>query len=71
MSTKTWFGLMSAAAFASGISFFQINSAWADDHHFNGIIGWSGLGIVFGLAAIYCLYKVAKNSNPGGGSSVQ
>ncbi len=71
MSTKTWFGLMSVFAFASVISFFQINSWWADQHKFNGILGWSGLGIVFGLVAVYCLYKVAKNSNPGGGSSVQ
>jgi len=62
---------MAGFAFASIISFFQINSAWADDHNFNGFFGWTGLGIVFGLAAVYCLVQVAKNSNPGGGSSVQ
>lgn len=52
-------------AFASVISFFQINSAWADDHKFNGIFGWTGLGIVFGLVAVFCLYKVNKLGGQG------
>lgn len=68
MSTaKKWFALMAIFAFASIISFFQINSAWADEHNFNGIFGWLGLGILFGLVAVYCLYKVAKYG--GGGES--
>ena len=68
MSTaKKWFALMAIFAFASVISFFQINSAWADEHNFNGILGWLGLGILFGLVAVYCLYKVAKYG--GGGES--
>jgi len=51
------------AAFISFISFFQINSYWADKHHFNGIFGWLGIGILFFLIGAYFLYKVIKNSN--------
>ena len=66
-----WFLIMTAFAFASVISFFQINSYWADNHNFNGLKGWLGLGIVFGLVACFCLYKVSKTSSGGdGGSSV-
>ena len=71
MTAKTWFALMASFAFLSVGSFFQINSFWADKNHFNGVFGWLGIGIVSGLIAIYCLYKVTKNTNTGGGSSVQ
>ena len=66
---KKYFIAMAIFAFASVISFFQINSYWADQHHFNGLFGWLGLGIVFGLVAIYFLTQVIKNSN-GGNSGV-
>lgn len=56
---------MAVTAFISVISFFQIDSAWADKNHFNGLLGWLGVGIVFGLVAAYCLYKV----NSKGGTS--
>jgi hypothetical protein len=52
-------------AFISVISFFQVNSAWADDHNFN--TGWKVIGAITGLIAIYCLTKTAKSG--GGGSS--
>ena len=71
MTAKTWFALMASFAFLSVGSFFQINSYWSDKNHFNGVFGWLGIGIVSGLIAIYCLYKVTKNTNTGGGSSVQ
>lgn len=60
-----WYGFMVIAAFISIISFFQINSAWADKHSFNG--KWLVIGIVFALVAIGCLYKANKTS--GGGVS--
>ncbi len=60
-----WFGFMVIAAFVSIISFFQINSAWADEHNFNG--KWLVIGIVFALVAIFSLYKANKTS--GGGVS--
>lgn len=60
-SGKTWFALTVIFAFASVISFFQINSYWADKHHFNG--GWVTIGVIAGLVAIFCLIKTAKNSN--------
>jgi len=59
---KYWTGLV-IAAFISIISFFQIGSYWADTHNFNG--GWTIIGIAFGLAALFCLYKVRQNSNTG------
>lgn len=65
MSTKVLFALMAVFAFGSVISFFQIDSYWADQHHFNGIIGWLGIGIVLGLVAIYFLYRVIKQSGTG------
>jgi membrane protein DedA with SNARE-associated domain len=49
------------------ISFFQINSWWADQHHFNGIFGWLGIGIVLGLVGLYCAYKTATTSTGTGG----
>lgn len=60
MSTKKWFAAMTVCAFISVISFFQINSFWADNNNFNGLKGWLGIGIVFGLVAVFCLNKVAK-----------
>jgi len=71
MTAKQWFALTSVFAFLSVGSFFQINSYWSDKNHFNGVFGWLGIGIVSGLIAIYCLYKVTQNTNTGGGSSVQ
>lgn len=65
MTTTKWFLTMTAFAFGSVISFFQINSYWADKHNFNGLIGWLGIGIVLGLAACYCLSKVAKQGGTG------
>lgn len=62
-----WFGFMVVAAFISIISFFQIKSYWADKNNFNGLFGWTGIGIVFGLAAAYCLYKANKTSTGRGG----
>lgn len=57
-------------AFASVISFFQINSYWADKNNFNGLVGWLGIGIVTGLVAVFCLAKVMKyGGGTGGGSS--
>lgn len=58
---------MVITAFISVISFFQLNSYWADKHHFNGIFGWLGIGIVFGIAAAYCLYKVKTTTTGTGG----
>lgn len=65
MSTKALFICMAIFAFGSVISFFQIDSYWADQHHFNGIIGWLGIGIVLGLVAIYFLYRVIKQAGSG------
>ena len=68
--TRKWFGLMVVFSFASVISFFQINSYQADLNNMNGLFGWLGIGIVLGLAAVFCLSKVAKNGGgTGGGAS--
>jgi len=68
MSPFKRFGFIVAPlAFASVISFFQINSYWSDTHHFNGLFGWLGIGIVIGLLAIWQLAIVIKQG--GGGSS--
>lgn len=65
LSTKVWWAITVVLAFASAISFMQINSAWADEHHFNGFFGWVGIGIITGLGAIYGLSKVIKQSDSG------
>ncbi len=65
MSTKKWFAVMAITAGLSVVSFFQINSYWADKNKFNG--GWTVIGIVLGLAAVVALYKVIKQ----GGTSNQ
>ena len=51
---------MTVFAFASVISFFQINSYQADLHHMNGFFGWLGIGIVLGIVAVACLTQVMK-----------
>lgn len=58
---------MVVTAFIAVISYFQINSAWADAHNFNGLFGWLGIGILFSAAAVFCLYKVVTNSDYGDG----
>jgi len=63
MTTKQWFAVMTLFAFASVISFFQIDSYWADQNNFNGFFGWLGIGIVTGMVAVFCLLKVSKNSS--------
>ncbi len=60
MSTKKWFAVMTIAAFLSVISFFQINSYWSDQHNFNS--GWTIIGVVFGLSAIFGLWQVTRRS---------
>lgn len=62
-TSKQWFIFMTVFAFASVISFFQIDSAWADAHDFNGLFGWLGIGILTGLTAIFGLYKTNQKSN--------
>lgn len=69
MTTKIWFALMSVFAFISIISFFQINSYWADQHNFNGLFGWLGIGLLTGVVATYCLYRVSKSAGGSGGGS--
>lgn len=65
MRAHHWMIITVIFAFISVVSFFQVNSAWADAHHFN--TGWKVIGAVTGLVAIFCLYKTAKAG--GGGSS--
>lgn len=65
MSTKLLFAIMVLFAFGSVISFFQINSAWADANNANGITGFLGLGILLGIAAVYFLFRVVKQSGTG------
>ena len=65
--SNPWFTGMVITAFIAVISGFQINSYWADTHNFNGIFGWTGICIVFSIAAIFCLYKVTKTSTGQGG----
>lgn len=64
MSTKTWFIIMTILAFGSVISFFQINSAWADRDNLNGL--FTAAGVVLGVLAVLVLIaKVSKSSgNP-------
>lgn len=60
-TAKKWFIIAAILAFGSVISFFQINSYWADTHNFN--TAWKVIGTVLGLATLYSLYKVSKNAN--------
>lgn len=64
MTAFKWFAVASAILITAMISFFQINSYWADQHNFNGWIGWKGVGSVLALIGIYIMYfKVIKKSN--------
>lgn len=60
-----WFTLTVIAAFIGMVSFFQINSYFADKHKVNGL--FTVMGIVFTLAAIFCIWKANKTSTGTGG----
>jgi len=62
MTVKKWFTVLVIAAFASVISFFQINSYFADTHKLNGVFKIAG--IVFGIIAAYSYYRANKLGNP-------
>jgi hypothetical protein len=64
MKAQHYFLLMVLSAFVSVITFFKVDSYWADTHDFNGSL--IAIGVVFGLVAGFFLYKVIKNSNTGG-----
>lgn len=60
---KKWGYLTVISTFLAFISAFQNYSAWSDAHNFNGLFGWVGIAIIFGVAAVYCGYKTISNSN--------
>ena len=60
MTIKQWFMFTTVFAFISFISFIQIDSYWSDAHHFNGLYGWLGIGILTGLISLFGLYKAIK-----------
>ena len=62
-----WFTGMVVFSFLGVGSLMQIDSYWADKHHFNGIFGWLGIGIVSLLTALYCAKKVNDTSTGTGG----
>lgn len=61
--TMQWFKRLVFSAFASVISFFHIDSWVADKNGINWLF-WT-IGIVFGLAALYCYYRANKAGNRG------
>jgi hypothetical protein len=61
-SASKWFVFMTVFAFASVISFFQINTVWADENNFNGVFGWLGIGVLCGLISAFGLVKTAQKS---------
>ena len=59
-ATKEWFIFATVFAFISVISFFQIDSAWADENNFNGLKGWLGIGLASAGVSIFGLFKAKK-----------
>lgn len=68
MNPWTRFKVAAVLAFASVISFFQVNSAYADKHHINWF--WIMIGIVFAGFFADELIIVAKTSNNGNSNMV-
>jgi hypothetical protein len=62
MNTKKWFAISSAVAFAAMISFFQIDSAFADEKKLNTLFTVAGILLTLTSAGIM-YFKVWKNSN--------
>lgn len=58
-----WFTVMVITAFVSVISFFNINSYFADKHKINWL--FTVVGIIFALVAIYSYAKANQYGNPG------
>jgi hypothetical protein len=61
--TKQWFAFTAVFAFASFISFINIGSSFGDENNFNGIIGFTGIGILSALVSVFGLYKSSKKSS--------
>lgn len=55
ISTNTYLVIAIVSAFVSVISFFNVNSYWADKNHLNGVV--VGAGIVFAIVTIFAGYK--------------
>ncbi len=63
-----WMPFMALFAFGSVISFFNVNSAWSDKiGQPKGNRTFIIVGVVLGLVAIFCLYKLVTTSTGTGG----
>lgn len=60
-----WYGGLVLFTFASIGCFFSINSYFADKNDINWL--FVSMGIVFGIAAIFCLAKANSTSTGKGG----
>ncbi len=56
-----WYAIAAVFAFASSISFFQIDSAWADEHHANWL--WYTGGFLFAIITFIIIYNVIIMTN--------
>ncbi len=63
MSTKLLFGIMTVLAFGCAFCIISIDSAFADKHNANTPLTIGA--IVLGLAAVFTLYKINKQSGTG------
>ena len=55
-----WFGLTAICAFLAFGSIVSVDSAWSDS--FNGNWLFISLAIVFGLSAVFCIWKANETS---------
>ena len=60
-----WLPATIVSLFLCLISFFQVNSAFADKHNINGV--WIVLGSIFAISTLYCGRKAAKTAPGQGG----
>lgn len=63
MTLKKWYAVLVITAFISVISFFQINSYFADKHKINWL--FIVVGVLFAIATGYSFYMCNKLGNPG------
>ncbi len=64
MRLNKYFAGGAVCAFLSVISFFTINSYFADKHHVNGLF-WIA-GFLFAAGAIYFYWKLTQTTGGGG-----
>ena len=61
LNSNQWFVIAIALAFLGFVAFFNVDSAWADEHNYNTELVVTG--VISILVGLICLLKAKETSN--------